>query len=355
VKYKIFAYGRPSGELSFSGYFQGDKDGDRLEERKHRITAGLNSSLRATERTLLSINFQTCDDRESRHEARSMVEISLSHGFGNQSRITMRGRRTAYGNIAGKYESALRMEISIPFGLPAARKRTIGEIRGWIYDQESNQPLRDVILRIDNAMAISDKNGNFSFPALEPGVHYLNVSAARIGLEHIPAQKNPLAITVTGGEQTWVELGMARAASVAGQVMRYRHEEKHNAHSSGDGRGDPQVIGQGDQNGCFHAGETGLAEDRGIAGVLVELSNDTDVLSCLTDSEGRFEFEEVRPQEWILKIHDDSLPEYHHFERDLFNFNLEPGQRQEILVRALPKLRPIQIIAEGEIIMEERK
>ena len=75
----------------------------------------------------------------------------------------------------------------------------------------------------------------------------------------------------------------------------------------------------------------------------------------LTNREGRFEFEEVRPREWTLKIYEDNLPKYHYFERDTFNFELKPGERKEILVKVLQKKRPINIIEEGEILLEEEK
>jgi hypothetical protein len=354
-RYKVYAYFRPTHKLSSSGYIYSDDSGDYAEERRRRITAGLNSSLRISNSTNFSLNFQTSDYEGSPDGDRDVLELRLSHRFRNQSEIQLRGRRTSYGSFGGQYESAFKVEVTIPFGLPAARKKDIGRIRGYVYDEENEQPISDAILKIDGTTAVTDKKGKFSFPALKPGIHYLDVSTARIGLDRITVQKTPRELIVEGGKETRVEVGITRSASLIGQVMLYGHENNHNNEFPGDMNGNLHVVGEGDNNGSFINGESKLVQTQGIANILVELRNGSEVMRRLTNREGRFEFEEVRPREWTLKIYEDDLPKYHYFESDTFNLELNPGERKEVLVKVLPKKRSINIIDKGEILLEEEK
>lgn len=385
-RYKVYAYFKPTLKQSYSGYVYFDNNGDFSAEGRRRITAGINSSFRIADRTFFSLNFQTSDDEGSQNGDRDILEIGLGHKFRNQSEVRLHGRRTAYGNLAGKYGSALQVEVTIPFGLPTAVKKDYGRIKGYVYDEESNQPLADVILKVDGATAVTDKNGNFSFPAMEPCAHYLIVSTGRIGLDRIASRKTPREVIVEGGKETRVEIGITRAASLSGHVLVYRlvdglakgHNNDLLADVNGNNGNNHHVIGEDDHNdswnhnnghhvigdgcdndsshnGTYHNGTLRPVKAHGLSNVLVELTDGSEVMRRLTDREGRFEFEEVRPGEWTLKIYQNNLPKYHHFDRDIFNFNLQPGQREDVLVRALPTLRSIQIIQEGGTILEEAK
>ena len=66
-----------------------------------------------------------------------------------------------------------------------------------------------------------------------------------------------------------------------------------------------------------------------------------------------FTFDDVRPGQWTLAVHADNLPGYHYFEKDTFEIELAPGEKKEMLIRVLPRKRTIQIIKEGETLLEE--
>lgn len=281
--------------------------------------------------------------------------MSLSHRFRNQSEIRLRGRHTSYKNSEMEYGGAVKVEYTIPLGLPIAKKKNIGTVKGYVYDEESHLPIPDVILKMDNATALTNKKGRFSFASVKPGVHYLSVSAAAIGLDRITVQKTPIEVRIKGGKETWVEIGITRVASLAGQVALYRFENDYHNDSAGELHGNHHVIGTGEYNGAFHNGESKLHKAHGIKNILVELRNDSEVMRRLTDSEGRFEFEEIRPGQWTLKIYKGNLPEYHFLEKDTFSIKLEPGERKELLAKALPKKRSILIIEEEGTLLEVEK
>jgi hypothetical protein len=252
-----------------------------------------------------------------------------------------------------EYGGALKVEYTIPLGLPIAKKKNIGTVKGYVYDEESHLPIPDVILKMDNATALTNKKGRFSFASVKPGVHYLNVSAAEIGLDRIAVQKTPIEVNIKGGKETWLEIGISRYASLSGQVALYRFENNHNGNPAGDLHENHHVIGTGEHNGAFYNGESTLHKVHGMKNILVELRNDSEVMRRLTDREGRFEFEEIRPGKWTLEIHQGHLPEYHYFETDALDFKLKPGEKKKVSVKVLPKKRPINIFKEGGILLEQ--
>ena len=111
-----------------------------------------------------------------------------------------------------------------------------------------------------------------------------------------------------------------------------------------------KTVGKGGASGGAK-----LVEDYGLANTIIELRSSSEIRRTVTDNQGRFEFEELRPGKWTLKINSENLPEYHYLEKDTFELELKPGQRVEISAKVLPKKRRIQIIAEPKTLLEEEQ
>ena len=352
-RYKIYAHFKPTHRLSSSGYLYSDDNGDFSQENRRRITAGLNSSLRIADKTHLSLTFQI-DHYGGSHEGnKDIFEMNFRHSFPNQSEVRIRGRRLVHGNLKRRYEGALMVEYTIPFGLPTTRKKGVGWVTGCVFDDESHKPMSDVILRLNGTTAITDETGKFSFPAVTPGSQYLSVSTARIGQDKITLQKTPREVIIRGGEQMWVEMAVTRSASLGGQVMLYRFEKSSSHNSFEEVQRNHHIAGEDGGQDSGPAGESRLVEVSGIPNILVELKNGGEVIRCLTDAEGCFQFEGIRPGQWTMKIHQDHLPNCHYLDQDILNLELKPGQEKQVLVKVLPKMRSIQIIEQGRILLEE--
>jgi hypothetical protein len=255
------------------------------------------------------------------------------------------------------------LEYSIPLGLPISRKSSGGSLKGRLYDVENKIGMGNVILRLNNSEAVTDRNGNFVFPYLEPGKYFLQVDRAGIGMDRVPTQKTPIEVIITGGKEMRIDVGVIRSANLNGQVMVYEPlNNNHNGFLNGNPKeNSPFIIGNGNNHdghlnnsNSNHNGKTELVESYGLANVIVELTNSSEIQRRVTDPKGRFSFEDLRPGEWTLKVYDYNLPEYHYLEKDSIEIELEPGEREDITIKVLPKKRPVQIIKTGEVISEER-
>jgi len=350
-RYTLSTCFKPTNGQSHSAY---------LQYRDDSYSAGINSSLQIGERTFSHLNFRTNDYQESYHESRDILEIGLSHSLPNEHKISVQGHYTSYRNSEKKDETALMIQYTILFRLPVSRKKNIGVVKGYVYDEETKESMPDVIIRANGATAVTDRDGNFTFPSLKPGTHYLNIDSGRIGLNRITVQKNPIEVTVESGKETRIEIAITKSAILSGQIVLYQFENNHNNNlgqqKSRDNNTNHYVVGNGNNNnGFLNNGETKLVKAYGLANILVELTNGSEIKRCVADKKGYFRFEEIRPGKWTLKAYNDNLPEYHYLEENILVVELKPGGRKEVLARVLPKKRPILIIEEGGTLLEEEK
>ncbi|MBN2373437.1 hypothetical protein JXL19_06610 [bacterium] len=328
--YTLSAYFKPNDRLHCGGYIFWKKDGNSTAEEKYSMTSGFNLSYKLLDSAYFSLNYQA-NNYQTSEEDHDNFEVKLDHTFNNKTAVSIFGRHTSYKNSYKEDETIFKLEYIIPFGLPVSRKKSIGGIKGRIYDVQTNETPSNILLRLNGATAVTDKDGDFVFPAVKPGTVYLNIDRTGIDPNKITAQKTPIVVTVDGGKDTFIEIPLTEKAVLYGRVTLYDFEK----------------------NGFWLDGDTNMVEGGGAENMIVEVSNGSEVNRRITDSRGRFEFEELRPGNWILKVWGENIPVYHSLEKDTFEIQLKPGENRELVIKALPRKRHINIIDEGGIITEE--
>ncbi|TET45571.1 hypothetical protein E3J62_07370 [candidate division TA06 bacterium] len=356
-RYTVSSSFRPATNQSFSVYVRYTDICHPQWEKRRYISTGLKSSIQLATVTSFSLDVHTDNFQEPYRRGRDRFGIELSHVLPNNNKVSVRGIHTRDRNSDKIDDTALLVEYKVPFGLPVSVKKSIGRVKGHVYDHETKKPLLDVILRLNGATAVTDGKGNFDFPCLKPGTYHLDINAAGIGLDRIVIRKTPIEITVKPGKETFIQIGMTRRASLLGRIMQYGPENNHNNHSlgqgngNGNGNGDYLVVGEGNGNHISQTnGDTRLVKVNGLANIQVELMNGVETLRWLTDNKGYFRFEDLRPGKWTLRVANENLPTYHYLEKRSIELEFGPGDKQKILVRVLPKKRRIRIIEHGGII-----
>ena len=86
----------------------------------------------------------------------------------------------------------------------------------------------------------------------------------------------------------------------------------------------------------------------------MEIAGRDETLRRFTDNRGRFQFSDLRPGEWTVRVAGEGIPEYHYPERDSVRVTILPGEKKETPFRILPKKRIIRILQEGNIHRESR-
>jgi hypothetical protein len=360
-RYNASVHVIPAKGLSVNGYVYYDTHADSRGDTRRKITTGIGGHSSLGYRTALDLDARTSTYLESGIEDEHDVRATLTHTLKTGTRL-LDGHRIALNawytertESDPRRETALMLEYTIPFRVPLKRKKGIGTVKGRLYDEETGVPVSDIILRLNGATAVSDHRGTFLFPSVKPGVYYLDIDRTSMDLDHLPALKLPREVAVQGGADTVIDIGITEKATVTGRVILYRFESAGDT-SSAESQGDPHYVvpDQTAQRGVSNGGDT-LVEAQGLRGILLELSNDTETLRRLTDADGHFRFEEVRPGRWTLHVVPRNIPEYHVAEHTKFELELTPGEGNNLSIRVLPKKRPIQMLNEGETITEEER
>jgi len=353
-RYTASVYFTPNNKQSYGGYVYYDKNSDFTGENRRSTTIGLNAQYQIAIRTSLNLMLQTNDYQGSTQSGRDNLELRLSRIFANNNKLYVIARYTRYENSNSNGDTALMIEYTIPLGLPVCRRKSVGSIKGYLYDQETQNAIGNAVLKLNGFTAVTDKAGNFTFPSVRPGIYYLNVDTASIGMNRIPTQKTPIELAVQGGEKTSVDIAVTRAARLSGRITVYGYQNNNDKIPPGkqpcDTNGLYVFANCGSTNG-----DAKLVEDHGLANATVELKSSSEIKRTDTDNQGGFVFEELRPDKWTLKIYSDNLPEYHYLEEDTFELELRPGQKEEISAKVLPRKRRIHIIAEPQTLLEEKQ
>jgi len=325
---------RPTSRGSYGCYVSYDTSRIPGKTRKRYLAVSLTSSLKLRPNTTLDLGFRANDYEDGHSFESNMFDVTVSHRLPNKSTLLIRGYYRPWESTSRHDEAAVSLEYAMPVGVPVARRQSVGAVKGRVFDELTGLPVEDVILRLDGATAVTDARGNFTFPSIAKGEYYLRVDRASIGLDHITVQKTPIDVAVEGGDEKSIQIGVTRSASLHGKVVLYK--------SKAGGT----MLSQADS--------ADLVEDRGIAEVLVELTDGVETKRVITDEQGRFAFEEMRPGAWTLTVSEANLPEYTRLEKNTLEFHPMPGEEMQVLVRAVPQRRQVQILYEGGVLKEEQ-
>ncbi len=262
-----------------------------------------------------------------------MIEASLSHRFKNGQGVAIRFRGASPldaslpGGSAFSH-SMVSFEYTVPLHLPVGRRPHIGKISGRVLDAEMpGHGLANVLVKANDLVAVTDDMGRFVFHGVKPDTYYLNLDSKTVSDGRMCLQDAPLSVSIEGRAEKTVEIAVARSGGVEGRVVLVPMEEKDANRSA---------VAQG-------VGASGLA------GTLVEARRDGTVYSQVTDDDGRFRFEDMRPGRWVLSIDSDDLPEFTYLEKSTIEIDVQPGLITEETVRVLPRRREIQFVDGGEI------
>jgi hypothetical protein len=476
-------------------------------------SAGISGSWKIKHNLSFKLNYQRDNAGFETSQQRDNVFSTFTYTFKNRHALVARAQWSRYEQKKEEDFSFL-VTYSIPLSIPVGKNKSIGVLKGKVYDGEraDRSPISKIILTVDEATALTNQDGEFIFPSLAPGIHYLRVERSSIGLNRITTEKLPMMVEVKGGETVEIEIGVATSCGISGRVAVFASGSDKNlgdqdtsiilgSTAPGPGtektfypelEGPPRSIklletkeaisvssdvsftmrcfegsekreyfsGKGvslkpssagiilsdgeeekfeekiervvfipqDKSFCFslngkdyrgilevlfvtedssllaldwspvedylkgvvgfEMGSQGVSEfeahraqavaasseslfligpgeeegfekddlrqGRGLANTLVEITEGEEVLRQLTDEKGGFSFEDIRPGEWKLKVYDHDLPIHHSLEQEEFQIDLKPGEEKEVTARVTPRLRPIQIIDQGEIEQENR-
>lgn len=240
------------------------------------------------------------------------LDVALERELPAEHRVSVRGLAVAQAEAG--WRPRMYVEYGLPLGIPLPARGGHDRVVARIYDARTGRPLADVLVRVGDRVAVTDRRGVVAFAGMPAGAHLLRVEASG-GPELVADQALPLNVLVGGrGRTRRLDLGLQAAARMTGTVERA-------------------------------AADSAVAP---MAGVTVEIVGPGGEHRAVTDAQGRFEITGVRPGWWRVRVQGRSLPRHHQLAAEQ-HLLLQPGGTGQAWLTVIEKERPVQMIQGGEL------
>jgi hypothetical protein len=352
--YSVYTYIRPSPSQSYTIFTRFGHNSFTGNPEKS-MNVGASAWLKLKQRLTLSLSYQKNNIDSERLPLQDYVFSDIEYVLPNSHSISLRTRWFKFENVA-KEDYAFFAAYTVPFKIPAMKKRSFGLLKGTVIDRDQPNPvpMPNVVLSIGDVATMTNKRGEFTFPALAPGLHQLTIDQRSMGMNRIPSDGLPIPVEITGGRTTSREIGVSTVGEISGKVALFEIDPaKISADPRNAGRQGLSVMGSRAVKQEPLTRED-LIEAGGLGDVLVDLSNGEERFFQNTDERGRFTFKGLRPGIWRIKIDDQRLPPQHILKTNDFTITIAHGEKKEITVSVWPKPRSIQLLPGGTVSGESK-
>ncbi|MCK4639449.1 MAG: carboxypeptidase regulatory-like domain-containing protein, partial [Bacteroidales bacterium] len=163
-----------------------------------------------------------------------------------------------------------------------------------------------ILFTLAGNIDISDKNGEFDFPYVKTGTHFLFMDNSKSGLNSIAETPGPYKIEILPGQETFFEISLTKSGKITGSIVIEEDENK-------------------DKKGFIPVKEE-------IKNLIIEANNGNEIYRIFTKKDGAFNFEDLRPGQWKVKVYDRGIPKGYKLVTDEYYINLTSGQVENINV-----------------------
>lgn len=300
----IAASWRASRTQSYSLYATRDENTFADEAESARTSYGLSAAYTPGFGTSLSVDAQRNQSKLGRSGTYS---LSVIHERESGATLRLAARR-----LEGRFaRTDLLLSYSMPFALPALRRPNVSALRGRVFDEQSGAGMSDVLLRLDGLTAVTDRRGDFAFPAVKAGAHQLTMDRANVDVARVPSTALPRQVEMIGSDTQPVQIAMVRAVVIALTVKLHPPE--------------PEAA-------------------RAAGSVLVILTNGESTFRRLTDAEGCVRLGGLAPGKWHVSVDTQTVQQGYVPAAETLDLDVEPGALATAEFPLLPLKRVIRML-----------
>jgi hypothetical protein len=346
-RYSVSASVRPSERHSYNIY-AGFGNSRYSEVPRKSDDLGVAARWHLTPSLDMNLNYHMSGAPSLVENMYRILTYSVYYTLPNRHMVTL--RTSVWGGREGRQtDGSVFLSYSIPAPIPTGRRQSVGTLKGRVYDAEGDarKGIPNVIVTTNGQAAVTDHKGNFEFPSLEPGVYSLQIDAKSIGLGRVTEGVSPFVVSIEGGKTSRLDIGVVQSCTISGEVIMF-DAQPTGADSEDDSAADePVLVGLG-------MGRELPEGARGLADVLVEITDGDFYLTNYTDAAGEFRFTGLRPGRWTVRVYPEDLPHYYRLEESELAADMTAGEETGISFRIIPRERRINIMDQGEIKQEPR-
>lgn len=306
---------RNSGKFNLSGFVSYHQNNRYIEPDRKNWVYGASINTTVSKKLSLFANYQSSYNMEEYYLDRSLLDGRLSYSPNKNNSIEISGRYNLIKNSLDVKELAFMVKFVHTFNIPVSKKKTIGKLSGKVINKGVKN-IEGIVLSVGTDQAVTDKDGNFSFPMLPAGNYYMMVDYPKAGLNAITEIPTPCQVEIQAGNETKFDIGLTRSAKILGEIVIVKE---------------------------VATSEKTFAEIRNKLGkLMIEAKNEGEVFRIFTTEDGKFSFEGLRPGAWTVKVYNIGIPKEYELVTDLFNLALTSGDTKYVEVKIKEKRRRIK-------------
>jgi len=263
----------------------------------------------------VSLNYNSNYELKDYSFDRSLLSLQMNGKLNDRHTISLGANYNLVKNTLDKKEFGVQLRYTYTLNIPTSRKKEFGSLTGQILNH-GVESVEGIILNLNGKITITDKDGKFRFPVAKAGTFILVTDESTFGINSIPEVQGPYKITIEPGKVNHFELAFTKSARIEGRLVVQEDE----------------TAGQ---KGYYPIKET-------IDKVIIEASSDTEMFRVMSDMNGNFSFEDLRPGTWHVKVYPNGIPQGYQLITDQFTCTLLLGKKEAIDVIIKKKTRQIK-------------
>lgn len=302
-------------EKYFGTLFYEGGNTNYYDAKPWRTTYGGSLGYRYRASTYAEIFLQRVNNARDRFQL-NQASFRLCHSFSNYHSLDA---TVQYFQYKKHYPNDFLFLVSytIPFGMPVAKRKDIGDVTGTIFNTADHSYVADALVKLGSKQCYSDDRGRFEFKNMKRGSYDLKTEI--LPRDIIVQNPRSQPVEVFGGQSVDVMLPVINSGIIRGEIIRYSYV-------------DPQ---QQDESNMKKHPLPG-------ARVIISLNHGEEVYTLLTNEKGIFNFNHLRPGEWLVKVVESHIPDRHHLSLNQIVVHLKAKEEHEVLFKVIPEKRVLQ-------------
>jgi hypothetical protein len=256
----------------------------------------------------IAFQYQNNYEVEEYYNDRSILSLNANYILNKNHEIGVGVNYSLKKNYLDKTQLGANLHYTYTINVPVSRRKDIGSLQGKVINNGVDR-VEGILFTLAGNIAISNENGEFKFPLVKTGSYFLFMDNSKLGINTIAETPGPYKIEILPGQMYNFEVSLTKSGKITGKINIVEDENK-------------------DKKGFIQIKEE-------LKTMIIEASNGNEVYRVYTNQDGTFNFNDLRPGQWKVKVYDRGIPKGYKIETDEFIVNLISEQVATINVKVL--------------------